>query len=112
MNDGVNKVDFVSNQLVYKKDAYWATEREFFNWGGECRDYAVEKYRLLRRAGVPDANMQIVVGYLKTGELHAILSVTDENNIYVLDNQDNVIRDNTYKLKVIYTLNRIAWRLK
>jgi predicted transglutaminase-like cysteine proteinase len=52
-NGIVNGVDQVSDDdLVYGKRAYWATETEFVNFSGQCRDFALEKYRLLRRVGV------------------------------------------------------------
>jgi predicted transglutaminase-like cysteine proteinase len=77
-----NAVDQISDDnLVYGKHAYWATEVVFVNFLGHCRDFALEKYRVLRRAGVPDADMEIVVGYPKAGrhagELHAVLRVDD-----------------------------------
>ncbi len=66
----------------------WSTPSELFSKGGDCEDYAIAKYLLLRQAGYSASNMHILVLKAKSGqEAHAVLVVGSGSNAVVLDNQ-------------------------
>jgi predicted transglutaminase-like cysteine proteinase len=54
---------------------------------GDCEDYALEKRRLLRDAGVPAEALAMTVAVLPDGEWHAVLVVTTDRGDFVLDNR-------------------------
>lgn len=106
----VKKVGYEPNELVYGKEHYWATEREFVNFGGNCRDIATEKYRLLRRAGVADADMEILVIFMPSVGVHALLKIEHDGETYYLDNAAVLSADELAPHDVLYSMNRIAFR--
>jgi len=65
---------------------------EFFSKGaGDCEDFAIAKYMLLKAMGVAEDDMRIVIleidsGFNK-GMGHAVLIVDSEEGQMVLDNQ-------------------------
>lgn len=112
VNDQVNKVDYVPDGLVYGKPDYWATEREFINFGGMCRDYVTEKYRVMRRLGYADSEMEMAVVVIpKTGELHSLFVIYSGEDTFVLDNRDNKVHLGDYldEFKVVFFINRTGW---
>jgi predicted transglutaminase-like cysteine proteinase len=55
---------------------------------GDCEDYAVLKYAVLRDAGVsPDDMRLVLLRDSQTREDHAVLSVRDDGRWYILDNR-------------------------
>jgi predicted transglutaminase-like cysteine proteinase len=74
----------------WKTDEYWKTPYEFLKKSGDAQDFAIAKYFLLKAAGVPVADMQIILVRLKSqgGIGHAILAVRpDATRIFILDNR-------------------------
>jgi len=53
---------------------------------GDCEDYALEKRRLLRAAGIPASALSIAIVMLADGQWHAVLVVETNRGDYVLDN--------------------------
>lgn len=62
VNDFVNgRVKFADDETVWGVSDYWASPMETFAKGrGDCEDFAIAKYFLLRAAGVPDARLRLV----------------------------------------------------
>ena len=57
---------------------------------GDCEDYALAKYAALHQAGVPDANLRIVLVHdTVVREDHAVLAVRDDDKWLILDNRWN-----------------------
>jgi predicted transglutaminase-like cysteine proteinase len=87
----------------YKEDSttwnapdYFETPYEFLKRSGDTEDYAIAKYFLLKAAGVPTDDMQVVLVRLKSqgGIGHAILAVrTDDTHSFILDNRLVAIMD-------------------
>jgi len=62
VNDIVNKMGYWSDAEVYRKADYWATPEEMFEKrGGDCEDFALFKYFLLRAAGVPADELRLTL---------------------------------------------------
>ncbi len=74
---------------------YWATAYQFMKKSGDCEDYSIAKYMLLKAAGFPVENMRIVAVRIKSlgGIGHAILVVYQGSKAYVLDNRVPPVMD-------------------
>lgn len=113
VNHHVNQVSYVEDWANYRERDYWAAPGEFFGNGGDCEDYAIAKYLLLRELGIDPNAMRIVVvmdQYRDTA--HAVLAIYVGNDILVLDNLSRVIEPHELvdKYVPIYSLNENhAW---
>lgn len=88
VNRWVNAKPYVSDQENWGRDDYWERIDEFLSFGGDCEDYAVAKYALLRALGIAAEAMQVMVAIdQRNGEVHAVLAVHDGDGIILLDNQ-------------------------
>ncbi|MCE2965863.1 MAG: transglutaminase-like cysteine peptidase [Alphaproteobacteria bacterium] len=67
----------------------WQRPRSLFRYGGDCEDFAIAKYGVLRALGMSAAHLRVlVVAQRDTGEYHAILAVTAANGDWIgLDNR-------------------------
>lgn len=55
---------------------------------GDCEDFAILKYAVLRAAGLPEADLKVVVVHDRwTGDVHAVLAVREGDRWHVLDNR-------------------------
>ncbi len=62
VNDIVNRMGYWSDQDLYRQADYWATPEEMFEKiGGDCEDFALFKYFLLRAAGVPANDLRLTL---------------------------------------------------
>ena len=71
------------------KEDYWATTFQFLKKSGDCEDYAIAKYMVLKAVGYPVENMRIVTVRIRSlgGLGHAVLVVYEGNDAFVLDNR-------------------------
>lgn len=114
VNAEVNRIPYVNDINIYGKTDYWATPMEFVKNGGDCEDFAITKYVLLRVLGVPEERLRIVVLQdLQKNIPHAVLVVYTENGPMVLDNQIKTAThvDRISHYKPIFSINRDAWWL-
>jgi predicted transglutaminase-like cysteine proteinase len=89
INSTVNRgLAYSSDAAVWGRSDYWARPEEILMRGrGDCEDYAILKYWLLRQAGVDDSQLQLVVVWHSYRKMfHAVLVVHDGDTRYVLDN--------------------------
>jgi predicted transglutaminase-like cysteine proteinase len=103
--DLLNQVNRTVNAaMTYKADRsvwgvgdYWATPAEMARTGaGDCEDYAIAKYWLLRSLGVADEHLQMVLLQDTRRQLfHAVLVVHTASGAYVLDNVTNRLQLDT-----------------
>lgn len=91
----LSEVNRLVNQARYRSDSgdQWSTPSELLANGGDCEDYAIAKYLLLREMGVSADDMRILIlrANGNVGE-HAVLVVQTSAGPYVLDNR----RQNPY----------------
>jgi predicted transglutaminase-like cysteine proteinase len=96
------------------KSEFWATSYEFLKKSGDCEDYSIAKYMLLKEAGMPVENMRIFSVRVRSlgGIGHAILVVYQGNTAWVLDNRTNSVLDAS-RIKVefqpVMSLNENQW---
>lgn len=120
LSEQLIQVNRYVNETRYREDAAnwgesdrWSAPAEFFAKGGDCEDYAIAKYFLLRDLGVSPKRLKIVVLHdRRRQQTHAVLTVTREHRTLVLDNlRDRIVpwRELDHYLP-IYSLNeRSAW---
>lgn len=110
---------FVNNKFKYKEDwdtynksDYWATPNEFVkNQGGDCEDYAIMKYALLKKLGVNEKDMKLIYSFVKAkvnGKYQKVGHVTLEvlnskkeslildNRRYIVVPKELVFKDNEF----------------
>jgi predicted transglutaminase-like cysteine proteinase len=91
---------------------YWETAFEFLHYGGQCQDYAIAKYLLLRAAGVPADQMRMVVLRDTAINLdHAVLAVYVDGQPQLLDNlrNDIVAANSVSDYHPYYSINENGW---
>ena len=84
VNRLVNRADYVPDSTAADR---WSTPSELLQFGGDCEDFAIAKYFLLRELGVPAAAMRVVIMRATSAlESHAVLVVHAGGEDFVLDN--------------------------
>lgn len=90
VNEFFNNVPYSSDIKTYGVTDYWATPFEFLARDrGDCEDYVIAKYFVLKRLGIPSSKMYLtyvrVKGY---NDAHMVLTYfpTPRSEPYVLDN--------------------------
>lgn len=128
LDDLLAKVQKIGNSVKYITDAElygvrdkWANPSEFMSKGGDCEDFAIAKFMMLRSAGVPNEALRLVVLMdKKTNEAHAVLVVyptfagrfAEMSEPKLLDNRDrNVMKTSRLdgRYQPIYSLNETSW---
>lgn len=108
VNSEVNSVPYVPDMDNFGKPDYWATPLEFFTRGGDCEDFAITKYSILRDNGFDTNDMRLLLIYVESMRgYHAVLEVKLNGDWLVLDIDNNKIRkhgDNK-DYRIIGTLN-------
>lgn len=92
----VNKrVRFVDDQVRWGRADVWSAASETLNAGkGDCEDYAIAKLAMLRRAGIAERDLYLVVlrDLVRRAD-HAVLVVRAGGHMYVLDNGTDELLD-------------------
>jgi predicted transglutaminase-like cysteine proteinase len=86
---------------------HWSTLLEFLQRGGDCEDYAVAKYFLLRELGFPAEDMRVLVTYEKSArDYHAVLAVRrDDGTSWLLEIDNTIVKGSHRNYRFIYALN-------
>ena len=111
VNSFVNKVHFVSDQRAWGKKDYWAKPVEFLGRNkGDCEDFVITKYFMLRKSGVPEKKLFFTyVKALRLNQAHMVLSYyqTPKSIPLVLDNLNYKILPATKRsdLAFVYSFN-------
>ena len=85
----------------------WETLTEFLHSGGDCEDFAVAKYFVLREFGVEAEDMRIVIGReSQRATHHAMLAIRFDGGVWLLEN-DNTIHRNGFQdiNRFVYAIN-------
>lgn len=84
VNGAVNRMRYAADGI----DDAWAAPAEFLLRGsGDCEDYALAKYAALRSLGVAAEEMAVMVFVAPDIGAHAVLIVSDGQDLWVLDNR-------------------------
>jgi predicted transglutaminase-like cysteine proteinase len=97
------------NKRHYKRELrnHWSTLLEFLQRGGDCEDYAVAKYFLLRELGFPAENMRVLVTWERSArDYHAVLAVRRDNgSTWLLESDNTIVKGSQRRYRFIYALN-------
>lgn len=114
VNALLNDTRYLTDLENYGVSDYWATVFQFLRRDGDCEDYAIAKYMVLKRMGFTTDQLRVVVVQdLNLGVPHAILAVYVDGAAYILDNQiQQVMSDRAIAhYRPIYSINETAWWL-
>ena len=94
-----NKWPYRLDKANWGVSDYWETPWEFLKKSGDCEDYSIAKFYALQELGFTGDQLRIVaVRDAIRGIGHAILAVYAKDDIYILDNQtDMVLSHEKYK---------------
>lgn len=111
-NEAMNRQPYVPTEQNWHRSMYWETAFQFLRYGGQCQDYAIAKYLLLRAAGVPADQMRMVV--LRDAAIgldHAVLAVYVDGQPMLLDNlrTEIVPADSVSYYHPYYSINEDGW---
>lgn len=86
-------IRYVSDLTQHAAIDMWSAPLASLGTGrGDCEDYAIAKYVVLREAGVPEQDLRIVlVRDRKVREDHAVLTVRNGDKWAVLDNRSSML---------------------
>ena len=85
----------------------WETLAEFLDSGGDCEDFAVAKYFILREFGVDADDMRIVIGRERQrATYHAMLAVRFGDDVWLLENDNTIRRNRSREIRrFVYAIN-------
>jgi len=112
VNGMMNSYPYVLSVRNWGRPDYWETPFELMRAGGQCQDFALAKYLLLRASGVADDLMRLVFVRDARDDLgHAILVVDVSGELLVLDNQSAGIlsADRIDYYRPNYAMNQSGW---
>jgi len=112
VNDAMNNHPYVTTAQNWHRAMYWESPFEFLRYGGQCQDYAIAKYELLRAAGVSaDLMRMVVLRDAAIGVDHAVLAVYVDGQPMLLDNlrRDIVPASAVSYYRPYYSINETGW---
>lgn len=90
------RIPFVQDPAHWGVEDYWATPAEMFaSNGGDCEDYSLAKYFLLKELGVPVGRLRITyVKAIRLNQAHMVLAyyATPGAEPLILDNLEDAVR--------------------
>ncbi len=113
VNDAINKrVKWLDDTVHWGAEDYWATPAESIgSAGGDCEDYSIAKYYLLKELGVPLARLRMIyVRALRPKvQAHMVLAyyASPDAEPLILDNIDPRVRPASQRtdLEPVYSFN-------
>lgn len=113
VNDFFNAVTYIEDPDNFGTADYWQTPYEFMQKGGDCEDYAIAKYITLKRLGVAESSMRIMIVQDNNlgGIMHAVLEVRSGSDRFLLDNQAKTVTNQAdiFHYRPIYAINSQNW---
>ena len=113
----LDRINRYVNRHPYIADVqdFWETPGEFFEFNGDCEDYAIAKYWSLRLIGWPPEKLRLVVLQdLNLNVAHAVLvAYLDDSKVMMMDNQiAQVVEVNSVRhYRAYYSINEQHWWL-
>ena len=111
VNAFFNRLPFLGDPEHWGVEDYWATPAEMLSSnGGDCEDFSIAKYFMLKELGVPVSRLRIVyVKSVKLNQAHMVLAyyATPQAEPLILDNIDGRIRPASQRadLVPVYSFN-------
>lgn len=114
LNRAINRYPYVAAADNWGRADYWETPFEFLSRGGQCEDYAIAKFMLLRAMGFADRDLRILVVRDVIHRVdHAVLVVDLDGTAWLLDSvSDNVVPlANAMQYRAYYAIDETGWWL-
>lgn len=111
-NAEINRVPYARSEVNWARRDYWETPFELLAGSGQCQDFAVAKYLLLREAGMPAEHLRVLVVQDHRARLaHAVLLAYVDGQALILDNQaEGVMAASQFgHYEPIYALDEGGW---
>ncbi len=111
VNSFFNRIPFLTDASHWGAEDYWATPAETVaSNGGDCEDYSIAKYFLLKEFGVPVERLRITyVKAVRLNQAHMVLAYYAEpgGEPLILDNLDDRVRPASERedLVPVYSFN-------
>jgi predicted transglutaminase-like cysteine proteinase len=111
VNRTLNRLRFVDDQTHWGEVDYWATPAESVaSGGGDCEDFTIAKYFLLKELGVPIARLRMTyVKALRLNQAHMVLAYYPRPDAepLLLDNLEDAVRPASQRpdLVPVYSFN-------
>ena len=111
VNRVLNRIRFVEDSMHWGETDYWATPAESVGSnGGDCEDFSIAKYFLLKELGIPTARLRMTyVKALKLNQAHMVLAYYPRPDAepLVLDNLEDSVRPASQRVDLIpvYSFN-------
>lgn len=114
LNRSLNRRSYIEDMTNWQELDYWATPLEFLTRSGDCEDFAIAKYQVLRALGAAVDDMRIVIVNDRARRAaHAVLAVYVDGQPFILDNlrDDVVAADLISEYEPVYSINEQGWWL-
>ena len=111
VNSYFNRIPFISDATHWGAEDYWATPAELAaSNGGDCEDYSIAKYFLLKEFGVPVERLRITyVKATRINQAHMVLAYYAQPGAepLILDNLESGVRPASERpdLVPVYSFN-------
>lgn len=109
VNRYINRQRYKEDRISWRSEAgnQWQTLVEFLNKGGDCEDFAVAKYFVLREFGFDAEDMRIVIGREpQRAAHHAMLAIRLDEDIWLLENDNSIYRNSGQDIdSFVYAIN-------
>ena len=111
VNRMLNRIRFVDDATHWGEADYWATPAESIgSGGGDCEDFSIAKYFLLKELGVPISRLRMTyVKAAKLNQAHMVLAYYSRPDAepLVLDNLEDAVRPASQRrdLVPVYSFN-------
>ena len=111
VNRTMNRLQFVDDQTHWGVADYWATPAESVaSGGGDCEDFTIAKYFMLKELGVPISRLRMTyVKALRLNQAHMVLAYYPRPDAepLVLDNLEDAVRPASQRsdLVPVYSFN-------
>ena len=109
VNRYINRQRYEDDRVSSRSAAgnQWETLTEFLHNGGDCEDFAVAKYFVLREFGVDAEDMRIVIGREpQRATHHAMLAIKLDDDVWLLENDNSIHRNGFQDInEFVYAIN-------
>ncbi len=87
-NAVLNRLPYRADEARYRAGDRWLDPDTFVTFGGDCEDFAIAKYFMLRNLRVPADSLRVVTGFDSEGVRgHALAVARVDDRLLVLDNR-------------------------
>jgi predicted transglutaminase-like cysteine proteinase len=89
LNREINlSIAYASDRLQHASADVWSSAVTTFASGqGDCEDFAIAKYLVLREAGIAAEDLRLVIGRIPDGQVHAVVAARLDGHWLILDNR-------------------------